>query len=346
MAIRRRLALVAGLALAVDCVASHARPCPKGRSLRAERAGSTRSGAPANIRSAAAGAGHGGEPGRRPATTVISPPRSTASRQIYADRRAATISAEPLYKRAIALMEKGTGLDSVEVAPVLNSLAALDQRQGRLRRGRAAVQARARHSRKGFVARASRRRPVPQQSRHALCEAAALMPTPSRCFSARFAIYQKVGGSRASGGRDAPEQSRPAQSRPQPRCGRRSADQALARDPREGAGVGSSRRRPLPEQSRRSSTSISSAMLTPSRSIAARLRSVNRRLGRIILMSRPRPAISPISCYVSGRNARRAAACGKDASPTTARSCASCCRSCSPRGGNICCPTTRRSTRR
>ncbi len=39
--------------------------------------------------------------------------------------------AEPIYKRAIALMEKGTGLDSVEIAPVLNNLAALDQRQGR-----------------------------------------------------------------------------------------------------------------------------------------------------------------------------------------------------------------------
>ncbi|MFT4121017.1 CHAT domain-containing tetratricopeptide repeat protein [Bradyrhizobium sp.] len=39
--------------------------------------------------------------------------------------------AEPLYKRALALMEKGTGLDSVEIAPVLNNLAALDQRQGR-----------------------------------------------------------------------------------------------------------------------------------------------------------------------------------------------------------------------
>lgn len=39
--------------------------------------------------------------------------------------------AEPLYKRAMALMEKGKGLDSVEVAPVLNNLAALYQRQGR-----------------------------------------------------------------------------------------------------------------------------------------------------------------------------------------------------------------------
>ncbi|MDH6263990.1 CHAT domain-containing protein [Bradyrhizobium sp. BR13661] len=50
--------------------------------------------------------------------------------QIYADQ-GHDDQAEPIYKRAIALMEKGTGLDSVEIAPVLNNLAALDQRQGR-----------------------------------------------------------------------------------------------------------------------------------------------------------------------------------------------------------------------
>jgi CHAT domain-containing protein/Tfp pilus assembly protein PilF len=50
--------------------------------------------------------------------------------QLYADQ-GHDDQAEPIYKRAIALMEKGTGLDSVEIAPVLNNLAALDQRQGR-----------------------------------------------------------------------------------------------------------------------------------------------------------------------------------------------------------------------
>jgi CHAT domain-containing protein/Tfp pilus assembly protein PilF len=39
--------------------------------------------------------------------------------------------AEPLYKRAIALMEKGTSQGSVEIAPLLNNLAALYQRQSR-----------------------------------------------------------------------------------------------------------------------------------------------------------------------------------------------------------------------
>lgn len=54
--------------------------------------------------------------------------------QIYADQ-GHDDQAEPIYKRAIALMEKGTGLDSVEIAPVLSNLAALDQRQGRFADG-------------------------------------------------------------------------------------------------------------------------------------------------------------------------------------------------------------------
>jgi tetratricopeptide (TPR) repeat protein len=39
--------------------------------------------------------------------------------------------AEPLFKRALAVMEKAVGLDSVAIAPELNNLAALYQRQGR-----------------------------------------------------------------------------------------------------------------------------------------------------------------------------------------------------------------------
>jgi len=50
--------------------------------------------------------------------------------QIHADQ-GHDDQAEPLYKRAIALMEKGTGQGSVEIAPLLNNLAALYQRQSR-----------------------------------------------------------------------------------------------------------------------------------------------------------------------------------------------------------------------
>lgn len=50
--------------------------------------------------------------------------------QIHADQ-GHDDQAEPLYRRAIALMEKGTGQGSVEIAPLLNNLAALHQRQSR-----------------------------------------------------------------------------------------------------------------------------------------------------------------------------------------------------------------------
>jgi len=39
--------------------------------------------------------------------------------------------AEPMYKRAIAIMEKAVGLDSAAIAPELSNLAALCERQGR-----------------------------------------------------------------------------------------------------------------------------------------------------------------------------------------------------------------------
>jgi hypothetical protein len=80
--------------------------------------------------------------------------------------------AEPIYKRAIALMEKSLGPDTVLIAPELNNLAARSAPEP-LHGSRTAVQARAGHSRKGAVARASGRRPGPQQSRHALRQAGA-----------------------------------------------------------------------------------------------------------------------------------------------------------------------------
>src|SRR5690348_14851399 len=39
--------------------------------------------------------------------------------------------AEPIYKRALAIMEKAAGLDSIDMAPELTNLAALYQRQAR-----------------------------------------------------------------------------------------------------------------------------------------------------------------------------------------------------------------------
>ena len=50
--------------------------------------------------------------------------------QVYAGQGRDDL-AEPIYKRAIALMEKSLGLDTTLIAPELNNLAALYQRQGR-----------------------------------------------------------------------------------------------------------------------------------------------------------------------------------------------------------------------
>ena len=59
------------------------------------------------------------------------------------DNQGRYAEAEPLYKRALAIDEKALGPDHPDVATALNNLAVLYQRPGPLRRGRAALQARA-----------------------------------------------------------------------------------------------------------------------------------------------------------------------------------------------------------
>ncbi|TYO64669.1 CHAT domain-containing protein [Bradyrhizobium hipponense] len=126
---RRRLALVAGLALAIT--ASLVTP---GRAQKGDL--SAQSARINGLRSA----GKYWEALPLAHTMVASLEKTSNNRdlsaalnnlaQIYADQ-GHDDQAELLYKRAIALMEKAVGLDSVEIAPVLNNLAALDQRQGR-----------------------------------------------------------------------------------------------------------------------------------------------------------------------------------------------------------------------
>ncbi|MDA9412731.1 CHAT domain-containing tetratricopeptide repeat protein [Bradyrhizobium sp. CCBAU 45384] len=127
--VSRRLALVAGLALAI--AASHATPgLAQTGSLAAQSARIN----------ALRTAGKYSEALPLAQAMVAALEKTSNNRdlaaalnnlaQIYADQ-GHDDQAEPIYKRAIALMEKGTGLDSVEIAPVLNNLAALDQRQGR-----------------------------------------------------------------------------------------------------------------------------------------------------------------------------------------------------------------------
>ncbi|MFB6414612.1 CHAT domain-containing tetratricopeptide repeat protein [Bradyrhizobium tunisiense] len=126
---RRRLALAAGLALAIN--ASFAVPglAQKG-DLSAQSARVT----------ALRGAGKYSEALPLAQAMVASLEKTGNNRdlaaalnnlaQIHADQ-GHDDQAEPLYTRAIALMEKGTGQGSVEIAPLLNNLAALYQRQSR-----------------------------------------------------------------------------------------------------------------------------------------------------------------------------------------------------------------------
>ncbi|MBR0966353.1 CHAT domain-containing protein [Bradyrhizobium diazoefficiens] len=126
---RRRLTLVAGLALAITASLVTTSLAQKGDlSVESARINALRS------------AGRYSEALPLAQAMVASLEKTANNRdlsgalnnlaQIHADQ-GRDDQAEPLYKRAIALMEKGMGLDSVEIAPVLNNLAALDQRQSR-----------------------------------------------------------------------------------------------------------------------------------------------------------------------------------------------------------------------
>ena len=72
------------------------------------------------------------------------------------DKQGRYAEAEPLYKRALAIDEKALGPDHPDVATALNNLAELYRDAGPLRRGRAALQARAGDRREGARARSSR----------------------------------------------------------------------------------------------------------------------------------------------------------------------------------------------
>lgn len=262
--------------------------------------------------------------------------------QIYADQ-GHDDQAEPLYKRAIALMEKGTGLDSVEIAPVLNNLAALDQRQSRYAEAEPLFK-RALAIREKAL---SREHPDVGQSLNNLATFYVKQQRYADAeplFQRALAIYQKVGG---------PEH--PAVATLLNNLGQ--LDRDLNRDAEAEAPIKRSlaiREKVLGPDHPDVARSLNNLAglyehqqryPTPSRSIAARLSSVSGRLGPIILMSRPRPAISPISSTCPGGTRPRCRS-RKRRLPPIARSCASCCRSCSPRDSNICCPMTRRSTRR
>ena len=94
--------------------------------------------------------------------------------------------AEPLYKRALAIREKALGPEHPDVATSLNNLAVALPRPGPLRRGRAALQARAGDQGEGPGPGASRCGHEPEQPGRALSRPRAATPRPSRSTSARW----------------------------------------------------------------------------------------------------------------------------------------------------------------
>ena len=151
------------------------------------------------------------QPGRavpRTRAATARPSRSTNARWRFTKRRSAPTTpasatylnnlaalyrdqgrygeAEPLYKRALAIDEKALGPDHPDVGRVLNNLAELYRDPGPLRRGRAALQARAGDRRKGARPRPSRRRHPTSTTWPSCIEPRAATATPSRSRSARW----------------------------------------------------------------------------------------------------------------------------------------------------------------
>lgn len=112
--------------------------------------------------------------------------------QLYADQGHDDL-AEPLYERAIVLMEKSRGLDTAEVAPELNNLAALYQRQQRFAEAEPLF-------RRALAVREKalpRDHPDVGQSLNnlaTLCVKQERYADAEPLFQRALAIYQKVGG--------------------------------------------------------------------------------------------------------------------------------------------------------
>ena len=172
--------------------------------------------------------------------------------------------------------------NSADMAPELNNLAALYQRQFRYAEAEPLFRARAGAARKGAAAGPSRCRAVPEQPRHALRAAGSPRRLRAACSSARSRSTRRLPGA-GSRGRDAAQQSRPGLEGRRPLRRRRACDQAVAGDPREGAGARSSRCRALAQQPRRPLSSARTALPRPSRSISARSPSASARSAPTIL---------------------------------------------------------------
>ena len=115
--------------------------------------------------------------------------------------------AEPLYKRSLAIREKALGPDHPDVANSLNNLAVALHRPRQIRRGGAAVQAVAGHSREGPRPGASRCGHQPEQSGRAVQRTGQVRRGRAAATSASLAIREKALGPEHPDVAHQPEQS-------------------------------------------------------------------------------------------------------------------------------------------
>ena len=138
---------------------------------------------------------------RRSGPTTPTSPRPQQPGACCTDDQGRYAEAEPLYKRALAIREKALGPDHPDVADSLNNLAGLYRDPGPVRRGRAALPARAGDPREGARARPPRRRP------RSLNNLAVLYRRPGPLRRGRAALQARAGDPR-EGARPRPPRRR------------------------------------------------------------------------------------------------------------------------------------------
>ena len=112
--------------------------------------------------------------------------------QVYGDM-GRDAEAEPLYKRALAIMEKAVGLNSADIAPELNNLAALYQRQLRYAEAEPLFK-------RALAIREKALPPIiptsdnPSTISPRSMRSRTAMPSPSRCPSARSRSTRRLPG--------------------------------------------------------------------------------------------------------------------------------------------------------
>ena len=185
--------------------------------------------------------------------------------------------AEPLYQRALAIREKALGPEHPDVGHQPQQPGRALPSPGPLRRGRAALSARAGDPREGARARASRRRPPASTTWPRSTATRAATPRPSRSTSAPWRSARRRSGPSIPTSATSLNNLAALYRRPGPLRRGRAALPARPGDLREGARARASRRRPRASTTWPRSTRPRAATPRPSRSTSAPWRSARRR---------------------------------------------------------------------